>query len=105
LNRRLSRADRWVALNVVELNSACASRRLTTNLGVGRSNRSGRASYLLHKSPILKNDPSGPRLKILFSLGFNKSCTSAFASAIPLTAARKQTSRDFRVGQKLTSEI
>src|SRR6516164_6032665 len=47
LNRRLSRTDEWVALNVVELNSACASRRLTTNLGVGRSNRSGRASNLL----------------------------------------------------------
>src|SRR5215831_9692648 len=44
LNRRLSRTDEWVALNVVELNSACASRRLTTNLGVGRSNRSGRAT-------------------------------------------------------------
>jgi DNA recombination protein RmuC len=28
LIRRPSRADRWVALNVVELNSACASRRL-----------------------------------------------------------------------------
>jgi hypothetical protein len=43
----------------------------TTNLGVGRSNRSGRASYLFHKSPILKNDPNSPRLKILFSLGFS----------------------------------
>src|SRR5690242_12663213 len=44
LNRRLSRADGWGALSVVELNFACASRRLTTNLRGGRSNRSGRAS-------------------------------------------------------------
>jgi hypothetical protein len=38
LNRRLSRADKWVALNVIELSSACANRRLTGRLGVGGSN-------------------------------------------------------------------
>src|SRR5215472_10683111 len=46
LNRGLSRANRWGAPNVVKLNSACASRQQTTNLGVGRSNRSGRATSL-----------------------------------------------------------
>src|ERR1700741_2549240 len=71
LNRRLSRADRWVALNVVELNSACASRRLTTNLGVGRSNRSGRAIYLIQKALVSKEAKNDPRLKVRFSLGFS----------------------------------
>ena len=43
---------RWVAPNVVELNSACVSRRQTTNLRVGRSNRSGRAIKIKHLQNI-----------------------------------------------------
>jgi hypothetical protein len=43
----------------------------TTNLRVGRSNRSGRAIYLIQFSPISRAARNGPRLKSLFSLGFS----------------------------------
>jgi hypothetical protein len=43
----------------------------TTNLRVGRSNRSGRAIYLLHVSSIFRTVYDATRLKFAFSLGFS----------------------------------
>ena len=43
----------------------------TTNLRVGRSNRSGRAIYLIHISSISRAVRNGRRLKFAFSLGFS----------------------------------
>jgi hypothetical protein len=43
----------------------------TTNLRVGRSNRSGRAIYLIQFSPISRAARNGPRPKSPFSLGFS----------------------------------
>jgi hypothetical protein len=68
LNRRLSRADRWVALNVIELNSACVSRRLTRNLGSGVRISSGAPfnSSTYEKAPFEK-----PILNRLFQTAFS----------------------------------
>ena len=58
--RSRERSAQWQPLNL-----------LTTNLGVGRSNRSGRAIYLINMSSISTLAENGPRLKISFSLGFS----------------------------------
>jgi hypothetical protein len=52
-------------------NFGCTCAPQTTNLRVGRSNRSGRAIYLIQFSPISRAAGNGPRLKSLFSLGFS----------------------------------
>jgi hypothetical protein len=43
----------------------------TTNLGVGRSNRSGRAIYHIETQSVSRSARISPRLKFPFSLGFN----------------------------------